>query len=198
MCVSVCVRTLSVAKIQRVEVLSKCHQHRNPWQIYRTLLMGVHTQSSARSQLDKLHQLRPRYTQSTVICPFKPPGRAVFEEAGSFHECTYTRAASNISRPPHIPAVISFKNTHSACFCPPPPLVVCADAKKVSSDNARTLSALNNLRYICCHPDVKQKKKSLEMMPKCKSRKFPSAGVFQGVIDYSSGLVDGKSESSQI
>lgn len=36
------------------------------------------------------------------------------------------------------------------------------------------------------------------MMPKCKSRKFPSAGVFQGVIDYSSGLVDGKSESRQI
>lgn len=109
----------------------------------------------------------------------------MFEEAGSFQKCTYTRAASNTSHPPHIPVVISFKKHTLSLLLSPP--VVCADAKKVSSDNMRTLSALNNLRYICCHPDVKQKKKkTLEMMPKCKSCKFPSAGVFQGVIDYSS------------
>lgn len=153
-------------------VPGKCHQRRH-YSKHITLFLP--------------HRLRTDNIQSTIICPFRSRSGPMFEEAGSFHKCTYTQ----VSKPPNpsVLPVINSTNAHSAhsfslcgyvassglCWC-------C----RVSSDNLQTLHSLNNSHYTCFQPDVKQKP-FLEVMPdlKCKSRKFPSAGGFQGVIDYS-------------
>lgn len=127
----------SVAPSTDFWVLSKCHQ------TYHTF---NYIQSPLLKQLDKLHHRRAHYTQWRIICPFRPPSGPVFEEAGSFHKCTYTEAGyllkhiCSLSTPPSVDML----------------LVVRADVVK-QSDDLQTLNSLNNLQQICCSPDVKQR-----------------------------------------